>query len=77
MAEWIEYRTLQVDLEKQAGHVVEYDSAVGDPKSKGRMNMPLVTYLNLDEVGRDGWEVCGVVPASSYATILLMRRRHS
>ncbi len=54
MAERIEYRMSQVDLEKQHGHIVKYDSAVGDPKTKGRMNVPLAHYLNLDEVGHSG-----------------------
>ena len=77
MADWVKYRTLQVNLEKQVGHVVEFDSAIGDPKTQGRIQVPLVTYLNYDDVGPSGWEVCGVVPSISYATIILMRREHS
>lgn len=69
MAKWLEYRAPQMSLDDEARHPVRYDSKIGDPKSRGHRVVPLAVYLNLDSVGRDGWEVCGVVPGGIYATI--------
>lgn len=77
MADWFEYRTLHVNMASRDG-IVNYDSGLGDnPRNSGKGTPILVDYLNEQDVGRDGWEVCGVVPAGLTSTVILKRHKHT
>lgn len=76
MADWFEYRTVHVNMASRDG-IVNFDSALQDnPRNSGRGAPTLAAYLNEQDVGRDGWEVCGVVPVGVTATIILKRHKH-
>lgn len=67
------YRTVRVTRTPEGVDVVTGDST-GDPRTHGRENAHLALYLN--ELGTQGWEVCGVFGATeahspTTATILL------